>query len=62
MQSSISLTRAIVGVRTLFEEGALNCSLLDFLDRPRPLQIERRTHLRSAQGGTIAAEVAVSAS
>jgi hypothetical protein len=42
MRSSISSIRAIVDVRILFEEGALNCSLLNFLDRPRPLQIERR--------------------
>jgi anaerobic selenocysteine-containing dehydrogenase len=36
MRSSISLIRAVVDVRILFEEGALSCRSLSSLGRPRP--------------------------
>src|SRR6202171_5823735 len=36
MRSSISLIRAVVHVRILFEEGALSCRSLSSLGRPRP--------------------------
>src|SRR6266404_4692605 len=36
MRSSISLIRAVVDVRILFEEGASGCRSLSSLSRPRP--------------------------